>query len=135
MNAREGGGEAHGALIRPAIIYPVNEQMRVWQEEQFGPVIPVAVYDDIEEVYAYLATSPYGQQAAVFSGSSAASAPVLDVLSTVVGRININTQCSRYVPGFGDYLPTLVLSSPSYPPWLPYTVGFPSIPMCYIYLS
>ena len=34
----------------PAVVYPVDESMLLWTEEQFGPVIPVAVYDDIEEV-------------------------------------------------------------------------------------
>jgi glyceraldehyde-3-phosphate dehydrogenase (NADP+) len=47
-------------------------------------------------VFAYLSDTPYGQQAAVFTSSTAAPLPeIVDVLSTVVGRININAQCSR----------------------------------------
>jgi hypothetical protein len=41
-------------LVRPAVVYPVTGAMRLWGEEQFGPVIPIAVYDDIEEVYRYI---------------------------------------------------------------------------------
>ena len=64
-------------------------------EEQFGPVIPIAVYKDIQEVYDYISKTPFGQQAAIFTTNSDASASLIDVLSTVVGRININTQCAR----------------------------------------
>jgi len=95
VNAAEGGGAQYGMLVRPAVVYPVTSEMKLWHEEQFGPVIPIAVYDDISEVYDYLATTPYGQQAAVFTSDAEASAPLIDVLSTVVGRININTQCGR----------------------------------------
>lgn len=92
------GGTQEGALCHPAIMYPVNSSMRLWHEEQFGPVIPVATFDDLSEVVDYVATSPYGQQAAIFTTNthSGSEASVLtDVLSTIVGRININTQCAR----------------------------------------
>ena len=96
VNAAEGGGELHGALMRPAIVYPVTSDMRLWNEEQFGPVIPIAVYETAEQLYEYLGTTPYGQQAALFTThADAASAGMVDVLSTVVGRINLNTQCGR----------------------------------------
>ncbi len=97
VNAAAGGGELHGALMRPAVVYPVTSAMRLWEEEQFGPVIPVAVYSDLQEVYSYLSETHYGQQAAIFTAdpASAAAAELLDVLSTAVGRVNINTQCGR----------------------------------------
>ncbi len=95
INSDEGGCDIHGALFRPAIVYPVNSQMRLWHEEQFGPVIPVAVYNTTQEIYDYLYQSHYGQQAAIFTKTSYSAAPLVDMLSTVVGRININTQCSR----------------------------------------
>lgn len=89
------GGLLEGCLMKPAVLYPVTKEMRAWHEEQFGPVIPVAVYEDISEVYAYVQEMPYGQQAAIFSTSTATVSSLVDVLSNVVGRININTQCSR----------------------------------------
>jgi glyceraldehyde-3-phosphate dehydrogenase (NADP+) len=92
------GGTQEGALCHPAVVYPVNADMRLWHEEQFGPVIPVAVFDDISEVQQYVAGSPYGQQAAIFTQSTeqgSDAAALTDTLSTIVGRININTQCAR----------------------------------------
>ena len=42
------GGEISNNYIFPAVLYPANEQMRVYKEEQFGPVIPVISFDDID---------------------------------------------------------------------------------------
>ena len=60
-------------------------------------MIPVASYEALDEVKHALRKSWNGQQAAVFTtapdGGDAAN--LLDTLSTIVGRVNINVQCSR----------------------------------------
>jgi len=47
-----GGGDIIGGeestLMVPAVLYPVTEDMDVYFEEQFGPVVPVAKYDSID---------------------------------------------------------------------------------------
>lgn len=95
INQDQGGCDIHGNLFRPAIVYPVTSSMRLWHEEQFGPVIPIAVYNETQQIFDYIHKTPFGQQAAVFTTQSHASGEILDMLSTAVGRININTQCSR----------------------------------------
>ena len=100
VNAHVGGGEIFGTLMRPAIIYPVTKDMRLWHEEQFGPVIPIAVYKDISEIYNYIHATQYGQQAAVFAKNPAVVSGLIDVLSTAVGRVNLNTQCGRSPDSF-----------------------------------
>ena len=35
------GGEISENYIYPAVLYPVSKEMRVYEEEQFGPVLPV----------------------------------------------------------------------------------------------
>ena len=95
VNEAHGGGKITGNLMQPAVVYPVTSNMRLWHEEQFGPVIPIATYSSIEEVYDYLAKMPYGQQAAVFTTDASTVAGLIDILSATVGRINVNTQCSR----------------------------------------
>jgi len=35
------GGKHDRSLVAPTILYPVNKSMRVYHEEQFGPLIPV----------------------------------------------------------------------------------------------
>jgi len=95
VNSEAGGGSLAGALFTPAVLYPVDPSMRVFTEEQFGPVVPVARFADIAEVDAAVRASWNGQQAAIFTKDSRAAAPLVDMLSTVVGRINLNSQCSR----------------------------------------
>lgn len=94
-NAKQGGGTRRGALFTPAVLDGVTKEMRIFQEEQFGPVMPIARYSDIAEVHAALKASWNGQQSAIFTSDPAKAAPLIDALSTQVGRININMQCGR----------------------------------------
>ena len=43
--------------IYPSVIYPVDKSMNVYHEEQFGPVIPVIPYKDINEPLDAMADS------------------------------------------------------------------------------
>lgn len=96
INAEQGGGECFDAIMRPAILYPVTSEMRLWHEEQFGPVIPVAEYDNLQEVMDHIKHMPYGQQASLFTAEATASCTELfDTLANVVTRVNFNAQCSR----------------------------------------
>ena len=58
-------------------------------------MVPVAPFDAETEVYDYLATSPYGQQAAVFGRDARQIAGLVDVLVNQVSRVNLNAQCQR----------------------------------------
>ncbi len=91
----EGGGLTAGTFYYPAILYPVHEKMRVYHEEQFGPVVPVASYDDIETPIRYIIDSNYGQQVSVFGSNPAVIAKLVDPLVNQVCRVNINSQCQR----------------------------------------
>jgi len=93
-----GGGERRGNLLVPAVVYPVDASMRLWHEEQFGPVVPVAPLKDVAATARRAAASGWsGQQAAVFTTdpSGAEAGPLLDGLATVVGRVNVNAPCQR----------------------------------------
>lgn len=90
-----GGGESRGSFFYPALLYPVNAQMRVYQEEQFGPVVPVVAYRDLQTVIDYVLDSDFGQQLSIFGTNSAQVGHLVDTLANQVGRININAQCQR----------------------------------------
>jgi glyceraldehyde-3-phosphate dehydrogenase (NADP+) len=94
------GGTVSNTLVYPALLYPVTSAMRVYHEEQFGPVIPVVAFDDINEVIEYVVASPYGQQASVFGKNSDQLAQLVDALVNQVCRININSQCQRSPDSF-----------------------------------
>ncbi|KAH8051444.1 aldehyde dehydrogenase [Aureococcus anophagefferens] len=89
------GGDTEGQLFHPALVYPVTAAMRLFHEEQFGPVVPVATYEDLGKVVETLKHSWNGQQAALFTEDPVAAAPLVDALSTIVGRVNVNMQCAR----------------------------------------
>jgi glyceraldehyde-3-phosphate dehydrogenase (NADP+) len=91
----ESGGVVNHSFFYPAILYPVDERMRVYHEEQFGPVIPVVPFDDPEAVIESIVDSQYGQQASIFSRDADIVARLVDRLVTQVGRVNINSQCQR----------------------------------------
>ncbi|TXK36482.1 NADP-dependent glyceraldehyde-3-phosphate dehydrogenase [Pontibacter qinzhouensis] len=91
----EGGGATFESFVYPAILYPVNKHMRVYREEQFGPVIPVVPFDDLEETIEYLIESTHGQQVSIFSNDAAETAALIDPLVNQVSRVNINCQCQR----------------------------------------
>jgi len=91
----ENGGETVESFVYPAILYPVNKKMKIYREEQFGPVIPVIPYDDIEEPIQYLIESTHGQQVSIFSNDTEEIASVIDPVVNQVSRVNINCQCQR----------------------------------------
>ncbi|MBC7571564.1 MAG: NADP-dependent glyceraldehyde-3-phosphate dehydrogenase [Spirosoma sp.] len=91
----EGGGETVGSIFKPAVVYPVKEGMRLYREEQFGPAVPVVVYDDVEEFIEYLITDDHGMQASIFGTDTTKIADLIDPLVNLVSRVNINAQCQR----------------------------------------
>lgn len=91
----ENGGESLETFFYPAILYPVNEKMRIYYEEQFGPVIPVVPFSDDDEVIRYVVNSNFGQQVSIFGTDSKRVAWLMDAFVNQVGRINLNTQAQR----------------------------------------
>ena len=89
------GGEISNNYIFPAVLYPANEQMRVYKEEQFGPVIPVISFDDIDIPISFMAESNYGQQVSLFGKSEKKLGPLIDSLVNLVCRVNLNSSCQR----------------------------------------
>jgi glyceraldehyde-3-phosphate dehydrogenase (NADP+) len=85
----------HATFFYPAVVYPVNEQMRLYTEEQFGPVVPVLPFSDIETPIHYMVNSCYGQQVSLFGRNTESMASLIDQLVNQVCRVNINSQCQR----------------------------------------
>ena len=91
----ENGGEACESFVYPAILYPVNSNMRVYHEEQFGPVVPILSFKNISEPIQYMVDSNFGQQVSIFGTDSTQLAELIDPLVNQVCRVNINCQCQR----------------------------------------
>lgn len=91
----EGGGRRHQSFFYPALLCPVTPAMRVYHEEQFGPLVPVVPYRDLQTVIDYVLDSDYGQQLSIFGNDPAEVGRLVDTFANQVGRININAQCQR----------------------------------------
>jgi glyceraldehyde-3-phosphate dehydrogenase (NADP+) len=89
------GGETTENYIFPAVLYPVSKDMRVYEEEQFGPVTPILSFKNIEEPLDDMAESNYGQQVSVFGSDVNTLSPLIDTLVNLVCRVNLNSSCQR----------------------------------------
>ena len=91
----KGGGVVNQTFMYPAVVYPVGPDMRLYTEEQFGPVVPIAAFRNIEEPMRYVIQSDYGQQVSIFGSAPDVIADLIDPLVNQVCRVNINCQCQR----------------------------------------
>jgi glyceraldehyde-3-phosphate dehydrogenase (NADP+) len=91
----EKGGQHSDNYIFPAILFPINKEMRVYHEEQFGPVVPILTFKDIQEPLKDMAESNYGQQVSLFGKDIKTIAPLIDTLVNLVTRVNLNSSCQR----------------------------------------
>jgi glyceraldehyde-3-phosphate dehydrogenase (NADP+) len=89
------GGTIVQTFMKPAVLYPIGPGMKLYQEEQFGPLVPLCPFDRIEEPLGYVVESNYGQQVSVFGSDPGVIAGLIDVLVNQVCRVNINSQCQR----------------------------------------
>jgi len=90
-----GGGTIHGTYFHPAVVYPVRPGTRLYEEEQFGPVVPIAAFSGLEEPLNAVINSQYGQQVSLFGSDPGKLARLIDPLVNQVCRVNINSQCQR----------------------------------------
>jgi acyl-CoA reductase-like NAD-dependent aldehyde dehydrogenase len=90
-----GGGSFNTTLFYPAVVYPVTPEMQLYREEQFGPLVPVMAYDDVDTALEYVITSDHGQQVSIFGNDPAEIGALVDPLVNQVCRVNLNCQCQR----------------------------------------
>ena len=81
--------------IYPSVLFPVTKDMEVYKDEQFGPVIPIISFKNINEPLNDMAESNYGQQVSVFGKDTKTLGPLIDTLVNLVCRVNINSSCQR----------------------------------------
>jgi acyl-CoA reductase-like NAD-dependent aldehyde dehydrogenase len=55
-----------GYFLRPTILSQVRDGQRIVDEEQFGPILPVIEYSDVDAVIETVNASPYALGASVW---------------------------------------------------------------------
>jgi glyceraldehyde-3-phosphate dehydrogenase (NADP+) len=91
----EGGGRVNQTFMTPTVLYPVDQSMRLYHEEQFGPLIPVAGFSDAVQPLGYVEQSEFGQQVSIFGQDEREIIALARPLLNQVARININCKCQR----------------------------------------
>ena len=97
---------AKGCFFKPTLITDVTNDMRVAQEEIFGPIITVYPYDDdkVEETVRLCdETSPYGLTGAVFGRDRLAVEKITNDLCYAAGNFYINDKPTGAVVGMQPF--------------------------------
>jgi succinate-semialdehyde dehydrogenase / glutarate-semialdehyde dehydrogenase len=79
---------AGGLYLRPTVLADVTADMQIMTEETFGPVIPGAVFDTVEEAVILANSGIYGLSAAVIAGTTDEAEDVAARLDA--GAVSIN---------------------------------------------
>lgn len=93
------GGDAldtAGYFYAPTVLSGVTDADAVAAEEQFGPVMPVLVFDEVDEVVARANSGRFGLTASVWSEDAERAAAIATLLD--VGQVSINSHASGARP-------------------------------------
>ena len=99
------GGEQHGTegyWIKPTIFTDTRPDMRIVQEEIFGPVCVIIKFDDEEDVVRQANDTLYGLAAAVFTKDITRGIRIAHKLQAGTAWINCVNSLHPNVP-FGGY--------------------------------
>ena len=100
------GDKSVGYFIEPTIIVTTNPKFRTMEEEIFGPVLTVFVYQDDklqETIELCNTTSPYGLTGAVFSRDRLAASAMCEQLRYAAGNFYINDKPTGAIVGLQPF--------------------------------
>jgi malonate-semialdehyde dehydrogenase (acetylating)/methylmalonate-semialdehyde dehydrogenase len=96
-------GREGGFYIGPTIVDQVRPEMRIAQEEVFGPVLAVIRAPDLDRAIDIQHRSPYGNAAAVFTESGGAARRVMERASAGMVGVNVGVPVPREPFSFGGW--------------------------------
>ena len=96
-------GREHGYFIGPTIIDHVTPDMRIAQDEVFGPVLAIIRARDIDQALDVENASPYGNAASVFTESGGVARHVMERASAGMVGVNVGVPVPREPFSFGGW--------------------------------
>jgi malonate-semialdehyde dehydrogenase (acetylating) / methylmalonate-semialdehyde dehydrogenase len=96
-------GREGGFYIGPTIIDHVRPDMRIAQEEVFGPVLAVIRAPDLDKAMEIENASPYGNAASVYTESGAVARAVTERASAGMVGVNVGVPVPREPFSFGGW--------------------------------
>ncbi|RYF53800.1 MAG: aldehyde dehydrogenase family protein [Comamonadaceae bacterium] len=95
----EAGGNVIGTVLEPTVLVDVTDNLKVWDEEIFGPVVCIRSAPNLDAAVQMVNASRYGLQASIYTTSLASAFRAIDELD--VGGVVVNQ-----VPGYrNDIMP------------------------------
>jgi malonate-semialdehyde dehydrogenase (acetylating)/methylmalonate-semialdehyde dehydrogenase len=96
-------GKEKGYFIGPTIIDHVTPDMRIAQDEVFGPVLVIIRAKDVDEALKVENASPYGNAASVFTESGGTARYVMERASAGMVGVNVGVPVPREPFSFGGW--------------------------------
>jgi len=96
-------GREGGFWIGPTLIDHVTPEMRIAQEEVFGPVMVIIRTKDVDEALAVENASPYGNAASVYTESGGIARRVMERASAGMVGVNVGVPVPREPFSFGGW--------------------------------
>jgi len=99
-----GGGRAgeKGYFVKPTVLVDVRQDMRVVQEEIFGPVVVALPYDDIDEAVRLANDTPYGLGASIWLNDLARVHRMIPRIKAGTVWVNCHSMLDASLP-FGGF--------------------------------
>ncbi|HNA99911.1 MAG TPA: aldehyde dehydrogenase family protein, partial [Marmoricola sp.] len=94
-------GLDRGWYVRPTVFADVDNQMRIAQEEIFGPVLSIIKYDDVPDAVRIANDSDYGLAGTVWTADLDAGLEVARQVRT--GTYGVNTYTMDFAAPFGGF--------------------------------
>ena len=91
-------GHESGNWVGPTVFSEVTTDMRIYQEEIFGPVLCCMCVDTLDEALAIVNANPYGNGTSIFTNSGAAARTYQS--NVEVGQVGINIPIPVPLPFF-----------------------------------
>jgi malonate-semialdehyde dehydrogenase (acetylating)/methylmalonate-semialdehyde dehydrogenase len=96
-------GKEGGWYVGPTVIDQVRPEMKIAQEEVFGPVLAIVRTGTLDEAIAVENASPYGNAASIFTESGGAARVAMERASAGMVGVNVGVPVPREPFGFGGW--------------------------------
>jgi malonate-semialdehyde dehydrogenase (acetylating)/methylmalonate-semialdehyde dehydrogenase len=96
-------GKENGYYVGPTVIDHVRPEMKIAQEEVFGPVLAILRAPTVDEALRIENSSPYGNAASVFTQSGGMARYVIEHASAGMVGVNIGVPVPREPFSFGGW--------------------------------
>lgn len=96
-------GREGGFYVGPTVLDHVTPEMRIAQEEVFGPVLAIVRAPNVDAALAVENASPYGNAASVYTESGGMARYVMDRASAGMVGVNVGVPVPREPFSFGGW--------------------------------